>query len=344
MLKDVQVIRPLAVLLIIVGHSFIIYRGDVSTWPHPPGFEPNFVYSWIYHFASSIHLQAFVFIAGYVYSFQQLTKRKEEKFTIFTRKKFTRLIIPSIVFSTLYYFIFLDPNENMWYINVYNVINGEGHMWFLPMLFWVYIFGWLLTKYFKIKAPIVIVLGFISIISIVFPNILRISSALSYFYYFMLGYYVYQKQDIFLRYQSLKLAIFCTIIFLIIFICYQILYPQFEIFSRNGLLQKITYIISGRSIQVIYCTIGLIALYIWTNYIILKAGGISRYIIVANSYCYGVYFFQQFILKFLYYKTTIPILFGPIFLPLFGLVLTLIASLIFTHLLLKFKVGRFLVG
>jgi hypothetical protein len=344
MLKDVQAIRPFAVLLIVIGHAFIIYRGDVPSWPPPPNFEPNLVYNWIYHFASSIHLQAFVFIAGYVYSFQQITKKKAEKLTEFTSKKFSRLIIPSIIFSIVYYYMFLENEVNVWYISIYNIINGTGHMWFLPMLFWVYIFGWILTKYSEVRIKLLMALGFISILSVVLPDILRISSAISYLYYFMLGYFVYKNQKIILQYQSKKVIFILTVGFIVIFVCYQLAYPQLKSVATNGLIQKISYILSGRLIQTTYGTIGLIALYSWTNYLVSKTGDVSRHIVTANAYCYGVYFFQQFILKFLYYKTNIPMLLGPILLPLFALVVTLLASFILTHILLKFKVGRFLVG
>lgn len=54
----------------------------------------------------------------------------------------------------------------------------------------------------------------------------------------------------------------------------------------------------------------------------------SRFITL-SGYCYGVYIFQQFVLKYLYYKTDFPILFSSVTLPWISLLLALILSILF---------------
>ena len=63
-----------------------------------------------------------------------------------------------------------------------------------------------------------------------------------------------------------------------------------------------------------------------------------------SGYCYRVYTFQQFILKFLYYKACIAHCTDPYVLPWVATAVTMALSLVFTDLSLRTRVGRFLIG
>ena len=67
-------------------------------------------------------------------------------------------------------------------------------------------------------------------------------------------------------------------------------------------------------------------------------------LIKLSGYCYGVYIFQQFILKFLYYKTDFTIAINPYLVPWIALILTIALSLMLTGMCLKTRFGRFLIG
>lgn len=67
-------------------------------------------------------------------------------------------------------------------------------------------------------------------------------------------------------------------------------------------------------------------------------------LITLSGYCYGVYIYQQFILKFLYYKTSLPMAVDELMLPWIAFVITLALSLSFCWLTLKTKFGRYLIG
>lgn len=67
-------------------------------------------------------------------------------------------------------------------------------------------------------------------------------------------------------------------------------------------------------------------------------------LITLSGYCYGVYIYQQFILKYLYYNTTFTSNVPVWAFPWIGFVFTLIMSLILCHLTLKTKFGRYLIG
>lgn len=60
--------------------------------------------------------------------------------------------------------------------------------------------------------------------------------------------------------------------------------------------------------------------------------------------CFGVYIFQQFILKYIVYNGAIISLLGSYWLPWVAFVITLLLSVVLSWGLLKTKVGRFLIG
>lgn len=69
------------------------------------------------------------------------------------------------------------------------------------------------------------------------------------------------------------------------------------------------------------------------NFIINNGLRVPNWLVKVNSICFGVYIFQQFILMYLYYHTALPIIVGAYWLPWFGVVVTLILSILFSILL-----------
>lgn len=67
-------------------------------------------------------------------------------------------------------------------------------------------------------------------------------------------------------------------------------------------------------------------------------------LITVSGYCYGVYIYHQFILWYLYYKTDFISLLPNAFFPWAGFAIALVLSLLFCHLTLKTRFGRYLIG
>ena len=103
LLNDVVIIRPLAIFLLVVWHSFIIYTGG---WKQPENFKPIETYWWIAKGSYACMLELFVFISGYVFALGLEKKNPTLKNVLVG--KFKRLIIPSIIFSLVYYVMFYD--------------------------------------------------------------------------------------------------------------------------------------------------------------------------------------------------------------------------------------------
>lgn len=89
---------------------------------------------------------------------------------------------------------------------------------------------------------------------------------------------------------------------------------------------------------------------IYLIYSLANAESVLRFLsdkpilITLSGYCYGVYIYQQFILKILYYQTQLPFVVNAYWLPWIATVVTIVLSLLLCHFTLKTKIGRFLIG
>lgn len=89
---------------------------------------------------------------------------------------------------------------------------------------------------------------------------------------------------------------------------------------------------------------GVIAMYSVTNHIIGQNSTMSPALIDMSSYCFGIYIYQQFILKYLYYYTELPYAVSPYLLPWAGFAIALVLSFVLTYLTRKTKFGNMLIG
>jgi fucose 4-O-acetylase-like acetyltransferase len=213
-LNDVVVIRLILIVLLVQYHAFAIYNG---AWQMPNGVQSVETYWWIATISYSFLLETFVFVSGYVFGFQvrnnPLGKITAKKCVI---KKAKRLLIPSIVFSLVYFICF----EREAYIScsscIYDIINGEGHMWFLPMLFWCFVATFAFEK-LRIPCKVVVLLAILASILSLMTLPFRISTAAYYFVFFYTGYYI-QRNGLILKDIKGNTVILAGLIFVIVFL------------------------------------------------------------------------------------------------------------------------------
>lgn len=336
-LHEVTLMRCCLALLIVFMHSFTCYN---HSWSEPIGFVDISLYKWFARSSFAFALESFVFISGYLYAFQKITLRRTITLKSLLKNKFQRLIIPSLFFSVAYYLIFYSHNGFLDFI--YSVINGCGHMWFLPMLFWCFVFIYILDL-IKIKdiykLILLISLSQLSIITI--P--LQLSSALSYMVYFYIGLLVYKNRAKLNKLINGKCVLLSWIIFIMVFAMLRPLRDQLVTTSDYSSILKLIIIISKNLCRFIYATIGTMVFYM-TSVIVTKHYNIGTFIVRVAAASFGIYLFHQFILQWLYYKTEISLIVGPYWLPWFGFLISIISSFIISDLLLKFNVGKRMIG
>lgn len=216
-------------LLIVFMHSFTCYNGS---WEQPAGYVDIPLYKWITRTSFAFTLEAFVFISGHLFAFQRITLKRTDARSLIVNK-LKRLFLPSIIFG-IFYFVLFYKYKGLGNA-VYSIIEGCGHMWYLPMLFWCFIGGWLLEQ-IKIwdvwKMVILIILNLICI----YPLPLRLISAASFMVYFYGGFLIYKYSDKIKAAITKKQLVWSWIIFVILF---AILRPMRDVLVTNDTQTKL---------------------------------------------------------------------------------------------------------
>ena len=315
-------------------HSFTCYQGS---WTKPEGYIDILTYKWIARAAFAFTLEAFVFISGYLFAFQKITLNKSGGVII---NKLKRLILPSIIFSIPYFVIFYDYKGVGDFL--YSIVNGCGHMWYLPMLFWCFV-GVVILQ--KIKIDDSWKLLFLALINLFWPLSLpfQLGAATNYIFYFYLGYVVYKHFERIKESITPKNLVISWIIFIFVFILLRPLKETIIIGDQDLRLYRLLTASARSTCQLIYATIGTITFYITMAYY-TRNNQLSKFTITLASCCFGIYLIHQFLLKALYYNTGFASIVGPYWLPWLGFIIVLTISYLLATLLLKTKIGKFLIG
>lgn len=336
-LDEVTLMRAILALMIVCMHSFTCFNGG---WASPAGYVDVPLYKWTARITFAFTLETFVFISGYLFAFQRISLNRKESGWKLIINKLKRLILPSVIFSLLYYVIFYkyEGIGN----TIYAIVNGCGHMWFLPMLFWCFVGGWLLEQV-KIKdcwkMVILIALNLLSYINL--P--MRLTNACTFLVYFYGGFLFYKYSD---RIKVLVTPRNLVISWVVFFALFAVLRPLRDVLIADDTcsrVQKLSLFVGNSACQLLYAWSGLIAFFA-TAVHYTQHHQLSMSTIKVASCCFGIYLFQQFILQLLYYKTDFPLWVGPYWLPWCGFVVATVASLVLSLLFLKTKTGRFLIG
>ena len=312
-LNEVSFIRPILIVLLVLYHAMCIHTGN---WEPIDGMTVIPAYRVIGKLAYTFMLEAFVFISGYVWAYQHKIKKQKENLLQLMYKKSLRLIVPTILFGLLY-IVFIEKSN----INVPHLLEGPGHLWFLPMLFWCFLIGWCILR---LKLSSKIVLPVLFIISLLRPAHLplRLSYTLYYLFFFFSGYYIQEYSNKIKEMIRGWHVIVSWLMFFVIYLLFISVSNRLSISYRGG-----------------YSMIGTIALYLTAIYV-THQNNLKRWYIQLGSLCMGVYVFQQFILKMLYYQTYLPQITPEWVLPPIGFSIALLVSLILTYIIRLSKFGK----
>lgn len=341
-LMDVVFIRLMLIIFLILYHSLCIYTGS---WRHPYEPFPEIdIYNWLGMLTHSFRLEGMVFISGLLFGYK--LKRNPESLNFYSCvvRKAKRILLPSIIFGIVYYLLFYDLSASPWLI-IYKILDGCGHLWFLPMIFWCFLLTYLLTHisyHPNLAYKILLILLLISIVNPFSFLPFGLGETGHYFLYFYIGFSLKIGLVQIPTFDN-KRIVFIAAIFAFSFVTYMFV-RDCLISADNFYFKFLRRLILG-SLNAISALSAIYVMYGATN----KAKVISflkkkPVLITWSGYCYGVYIYQQFILQILYYDTDFPVLFGVYWLPWIAFCITLVLSLSLCYITLRFKWGRFLIG
>lgn len=328
-LKEISIYRPLLILCILIGHCFAVYSG---AWEKPEYIIQVAEYKYINPIFISFQLAAFAFISGYLAAYKEY-KILEKGFLL---KKIQRLIIPSIVFSTLYYFLFKYQGDSSIGIcrSALYILNGSGHLWFLPMLFWCFVFLWVIQK-FKVNPLAVISLFLLVFISPI-PSYripLGIGKAIYYFPFFYFGFLVWKWR---------KFSVNNDNVWIVVSLSMYIASMLLKYFYFNKYEDDVLILILGNIVELICLSAGTYMMYLIIVKICHYIKKMPKVLLLANRYSYAVYVIHQFVLLLLVYDVTYRI--NQYIIPFLWLFITLLLSSLLSVVLLKTKLGKILLG
>lgn len=334
-LNDVCLVRIVLILMLVLFHSFAIFSGGWAPLEKQPSIP---LYWWIGKVSYSCFLEAFVFISGYTFSFNN----RIENSTVYKEilRKCKRLMIPCVVFGTVYYLLFGDLKKNT-FIVVYEIVVGVGHLWFLPMLFGCFLISIILSKYHFSKCTVIgwfAVLALLSFISVPF----RIHEVMYYMLFFYLGFCFAPLKHMMPSMFTKQMTICWFVLFVLLFVAVHYTPMPLDTFSFD---EKIFVYIMKKGLRIIYSSLGILFLFSAINLYLSSRKSdfeIPRYLKVVSSYCFGIYIYQQFILKMLYKNLYHYVSYEA--LPWIGFLFTLLVSTLLTAITLHFHVGKKLVG
>lgn len=334
LLIDVVIMRVILIFLLIGTHSFAPF--GYGTWETIPHVDRLTLYSRFSIFFHYISLPSFVFISGYIFG-HSWDKMKNQSFGNFMLKKFKRLILPSLIFSLFYYYFFYDMNAEFWLI-LRSITEGCGHLWFLPMLFWCFVFTYFLHR-FRLSTNIVII-GLVLLALLPVPNLpFRLSNAFTYLVFFYLGSYmqIYGKSPFKFNVSYLlgSTILYAVLIYLL---------PFAQVTSGN-LIMKILELMMINAMKFSLGFLGISIAFVATRLFMEKGKEVGKNMLLLSTYCFGIYIVHQFIIKYLYYFSSfgsLPI--DSYYMPWLCYVMTLLSSVFIVFLLLKTKTGKYLLG
>ena len=177
--KEIDVLKGIAIAMVILGHSIIVYPIDLHT-----------KYPWcnyLHFFVSSAHMPLFFAVSGFCFSFSDWRS--------FLYKKSRRILIPYLfislsgVFVNAFFSAYINGPKSPGKALI-GIFLGTGN-WFLGTLFLIFlIFPFIKNVYNKPRNGFILtcLLGVFQLFDF-WPNIFNTARVLKYIFYFSLGYY-----------------------------------------------------------------------------------------------------------------------------------------------------------
>ncbi len=185
-IEEVDILRGLAAVLMVLGHSFIEYPIDISGNP---------VCVAIGHFIYTFHMELFFVLAGFVY--------RCKSYKQFIGKKIKRILVPYLLFGSVFAILHafggaaINGQESL-NIGLFKLIFSGGGYWFLYVSFLIFLIFPLIERIFTSNMHLVCIASLCLVVTQFFdlPSIFAMSSVAKYLPYFITGYCIAKCQGI----------------------------------------------------------------------------------------------------------------------------------------------------
>ena len=204
---DIRIVnlRAIAILIVVLGHSIILYDPSWGLY-HSEVVMPMFELIKRY-LINPIQMPIFFFISGFLF-YRSINKTVSPSFGKFFRSKFLRLIVPYFCIAMLWmnpikWLVRAPGYENfsdcLTILKYQFLFSGSlGHLWYLPTLFGVFLIVFLCLLWFNsipecrsrkfLHVSLFILFLLSHYLSAYFPSYFCLSSIAYYLIFFFVGY------------------------------------------------------------------------------------------------------------------------------------------------------------
>lgn len=341
-LVEVDYLRVISVLLLVLDHTFIIYAGG---WEQPNGIQNVDIYFWLGKFFMCIMLPLYVFISGYTYSSQIAKSKESQSFKQLIVRKMKRLMLPCWIFSALHIIIFSEYDRVDSLVEIiFFLFTGIAHLWFLPMLFYCFIImhicRYLIMNKVISNSSLCIFALAASILTLNLKNII-FGGGLYYFSFFYMGYIFFIKREQLYAERAVNILLL-TAFFIVNFIAVILIQEQVSFLRSGTLIQKLCWQWSNHLITLPMILSGIYVVYRLCCKLIgtkLFYGQIHK----VAKYSFGIYIIHHFILELIYYRSPMPGFLGSYWLPIVSFVLAFTISYILALVAKRMPIIRYII-
>lgn len=332
-MDDISLIRVLCILTVVFFHCYGMMFYE-SFFPATIERYRALYWNLNQYVLINIAMPMFVFISGYLFKFL-LGIGKYPTWGNLLKKKGLRIILPYFVFGI---FFMIVRNDFDW-ITLFKGL--YWHLWFLPMLFWNFILGYFVNRLIKDKSGICKILVLLILyvgtwFPRFLPNIFGSYYISKYFFWFYGGMLLYEYKDVvYEKIKRYKLYIFFILLYLVSIIVHPAVYGD----HTNNWLNTM-----GIFFLIVTICFFLGKLHIYDNKVVRGA-------VLFSKYSFGVYIFHNWIAVLLISSTArrlfhLEVLAANhmILFPFGFTILTIVISWFCSYVLMKTKVGKFLIG
>ncbi len=327
---DIAILRLLAIVIVVAFHAYgMCYAEGHLPQPLPKNYQE--AYEWFNQYIPiNVAIPLFVFVSGYLFGIQ-LQKRKYQSLWQVAKDKFLRLGVPYYIFLPIMMATYSGFKLEPYFTG------GYWHLWFLPMLWWLFIVTYLLYPIvFSGKKWMAFCLLFctyvFALMGMFLPHLFGLHHLNEQLCFFLLGVIVMRNEGGIIR----------------AFTSYNLIYPLIMIYVITVMLFPTEY--GGVTVALLIGSTSAI-LVIWYLFHLVPW---SRFyfcpLLLSLSACsFGIYIFHNWVEVYLISSTAqklFPIAdFAEHHIILFPMFFTLIAfviSFVLTKMLLMSKVGQLL--
>ena len=328
-LDNIAIMRVFCILVVVFFHCYgMMYAGS-----HFPISKP--VYEQFYFIVNqcvfiNVAMPLFVLISGYLFAFL-LQLGKYPTWGNLLRKKGLRILLPYFVFG----FFFMATTGNWHPLRL--LYGTYWHLWFLPMLFWCFIVGYAVHKGKLDKCLELCLLSLALVGSFMpgcIPSVMGTKYITVYFYWFYLGMLCYKYRDALSSYLGkYKLSVLLLITSIAIIVLFPVEYGDNTWYGN---------------LAITCCIVSLSCL---MNGVDWRKYRMTAPIVKFSTYSFGIYIWHNWVALMLISKTSQRIFGLPdlaanhvILFPLCFSLITLAISWGLSWVMMKTKVGKFLIG